>query len=188
MTTNIKLVEELKEQGYVDIKDYEGKYMIHPEGKVFNLKSEKEIKVTKGQKYMRVKLDNGIKRRTVDMHRLLAEAFLPNPNNYPVINHKDENGFNNSLDNLEWCTYSYNATYGTAKQRRMEAILDKAEKELGHRYEVAQYTLEGELVAIHESATKISKTFGYDQGLICRVCNGQKKTAYGFTWAYAKTA
>lgn len=52
------------------------------------------------------------------IHRLVAEAFIPNPNNYPCINHKDENPSNNNIDNLEWCTYKYNANYGTGVERQ----------------------------------------------------------------------
>ena len=55
---------------------------------------------------------------TKAVHRILAELFVPNPNNYPVVNHKDENGLNNDIDNLEWCTIKYNSTYGTAIDRR----------------------------------------------------------------------
>lgn len=52
------------------------------------------------------------------IHRLVAYTFIPNPNNYPVINHKDENKLNNNVDNLEWCTSEYNNSYGTINQRR----------------------------------------------------------------------
>ena len=51
------------------------------------------------------------------VHRLVAQAFIPNPNNYPIINHKDCNGRNNDVRNLEWCTQKYNCNYGTARQR-----------------------------------------------------------------------
>lgn len=55
---------------------------------------------------------------TMRVHRIVAMAFLDNPNNYPIINHKDENPSNNHVDNLEWCTYKYNTNYGTAIERR----------------------------------------------------------------------
>lgn len=57
----------------------------------------------------------------VFLHRLLAEAFIPNPDNLPCVNHKDENKLNNSIDNLEWCSYSYNNSYGTKRQKLSNA-------------------------------------------------------------------
>lgn len=81
----------------------------------------KVIKQRDNNGYRRIDLYNGrgvAKRYFV--HRLVAEAFIPNPNNYPQINHKDENKSNNSADNLEWCTVSYNNTYGSLMQRRRE--------------------------------------------------------------------
>lgn len=73
-------------------------------------------------KYKRVKLclNGAIYRKTI--HRLVAETFIPNPNNYPCVNHKDENKENNRADNLEWCTYKYNSNYGTARKRTLEKI------------------------------------------------------------------
>ena len=58
------------------------------------------------------------------VHRLVAEAFIPNPNGYPIINHIDENPANNEVTNLEWCTYKYNARYGKAQERRMKSRRD----------------------------------------------------------------
>ena len=59
------------------------------------------------------------------IHRLVAETFIPNPDNLPVVNHKDENKLNSSVDNLEWCTYKYNNNYGTCKERRKETMANK---------------------------------------------------------------
>lgn len=62
--------------------------------------------------YARIRIYNGRNKfKTYQIHRLVAEAFIPNPNNYPIINHKDFNRANNCVDNLEWCTYSYNRLY-----------------------------------------------------------------------------
>lgn len=75
----------------------------------------------KDHKYVRVTLrKNGIS-TSYAIHRLVAMAFIPNPNNYPIINHKDENPSNNRVDNLEWCTTKYNINYGTAIARAKQA-------------------------------------------------------------------
>lgn len=67
--------------------------------------------------------DNG-KRKNVYIHRLVAEAFIPNPNNYPIINHKDENKQNNNVENLEWCSYLYNNTYGNRIKKARETFYE----------------------------------------------------------------
>lgn len=69
------------------------------------------------QGYPRITVKVNGKRKNVSIHRLVAETFIPNPNNYPIINHKDENKQNNNVDNLEWCTYKYNNDYGTRKNK-----------------------------------------------------------------------
>ena len=63
---------------------------------------------------------NNKKRISRNVHRLVAEAFIPNPNNYPCINHKDECRTNNVVDNLEWCTYEYNLNYGNRNKLASE--------------------------------------------------------------------
>lgn len=67
--------------------------------------------------YLTVALYNGKNYSTKFIHRLVAQAFIPNPNNLPCVNHKDENKLNNCVDNLEWCDYSYNANYGSRNER-----------------------------------------------------------------------
>ena len=67
--------------------------------------------------YLRTHLDKDGERKFYSIHRLVAQTFLDNPNNYPCVNHKNENPADNRLDNLEWCTHAYNSNYGTRNQR-----------------------------------------------------------------------
>ena len=67
--------------------------------------------------YLKVGLSSNGKTKKYLVHRLVAEAFIPNPNNFPIINHKDENPSNDNVDNLEWCNAKYNSNYGTRNDR-----------------------------------------------------------------------
>ena len=113
------------EEIWRDIKNYEGLYQISNLGRVkrlrfinrhLNFEKEKILKPYKdgGNYYFVIGLHKDGKRKYKAIHRLVAETFIPNPNNYPVVNHKDENKLNNRIDNLEWCTHKYNSNYGNA--------------------------------------------------------------------------
>lgn len=98
-----------------DVVGYEGIYKISNYGRI--KKGNKIFKTEKYKNYFIVKLTkNGVRKRT-GVHRLVAQAFIPNPNNLPEINHKDENPSNNCVDNLEWCDRKYNMNYGNVKKK-----------------------------------------------------------------------
>lgn len=118
------------------------------------------------------------KYRTYMVHRLVAEAFIPNPNNYPVVNHKDENKQNNCVENLEWCTQQYNINYGSGNIRRIDTR--NQNKSYHYQREVGQYTLDGVLIKKYPSASDT----GYCRESIRDCCNGRQKTAYGYKWGY----
>ena len=80
--------------------------------------------------YEGVSLTKEGKRYNKEIHRLVAETFIPNPENYPVVNHKDEDKLNNKVDNLEWCTISYNNSYGT----RLKRVSESQKGEKNHMY------------------------------------------------------
>ena len=104
------------------------------------------------------------------IHRLVAEAFIPNPKNLPFINHKDENKQNNCVDNLEWCTQKYNINYGTSLKKRID-LMGKPVicMETGKRY---------------KSALEAGKQIGINYKHICDCCRGRRKTTGGYHWEY----
>ena len=105
-----------------DIKGYEGLYAATSCGKVYSYKSKKFLKPgSDGKGYLYVILYKDGKAKHYFVHRLVAETYLPNPNNLPQVNHKDENKANNALPNLEWCTAAYNINFGTGKERAVKS-------------------------------------------------------------------
>lgn len=118
-----------------DIPGYEGFYQASNDGKVrslnYNHTREKKIMKQSTDKlgYKRVMLCKNGKRKTFQVHRLVAIIFIPNPKNLPCVNHKDENPSNNHINNLEWCSYSYNNNYGTRNERASKAIKGKKHTE-----------------------------------------------------------
>lgn len=121
-----------------DIKGYEGLYQVSSFGRVrsldrLSITSKKRqklkgryMKLSPGyasdERYLSVTLYKCGAHKKCGVHRLVAEAFIHNPDNLPQVNHKDENPSNNSVDNLEWCTAKYNMNYGTVLQRRSEKL------------------------------------------------------------------
>ena len=109
--------------GYENVADY---YEISDEGKVYSKGVEKKLGVRNGYLTVNLYQPNSSKKRIkkykkASIHRLVALAFIPNPNNLPEVNHKDENKTHNWKDNLEWCTSEYNHNYGSYKERMSKA-------------------------------------------------------------------
>lgn len=110
---------EPKREEWADIIGYEGLYQVSNEARVRNQKGEilkQYIKRGRSTCYKAVKLYKDGRYKTKYIHRIMAECFIPNPGNLPMINHIDEDGTNNRLDNLEWCTVKYNSNYSNAKK------------------------------------------------------------------------
>ena len=197
--TNV--VEEWK-----DIVGFEGRYQISSFGRVKSLErtnfylstnqtgiefqsakhcSETILKTFLSRGYEHISLKKGSKSKTYSIHRLVAEHFIPNPNNYPVINHKDENKFNNRVDNLEWCTQRYNSNYGTRNKRIAEKLKDNPLFYIP----VLCYDLNNNFVKRYESAVEASKDLGIRQSGItacCRLYYGRTSSG-GYKWKYEKT-
>ena len=125
--------------------------------------------------YPRVLLsDNNYHKKLCTIHRLVAITFIPNPYNYPVVNHKDENKGNNIVSNLEWCTQSYTLSYNNGQKKRRERKVDMLDKETG------------ELLKTFNSIDEASKTMNIDRVTISNVCSGRpnRHTAGGYKWRY----
>lgn len=120
--------------------------------------------------------------KTMAVHRLVAEAFIPNPQNLPEVNHKDECKTNNRADNLEWISRLGNVNYGTGQKRRAENARNNERSKA-----IVQLTRDGKFVAEYPSMQEVRRQKGYAPGNICRCAarNPQYSHAYGYVWRYA---
>ena len=181
---------------YKDIERYKGKYQIDENGNVKSLnyrgntKTEKILKpMLRNSGYLYVDLYdfNGMSHKE-NIHRLVAEVFIPNPLKLPCVNHKDENKTNNNKDNLEWCTHKYNSNYGTNPQRLSESAKAKPTWQKAvekSKIKVKQLTLNNELIKIWDSFADIAREFNIQNASnIVACCKGKKKTSYGYKWSY----
>lgn len=122
-----------REEVWKDVIGYEGLYQVSDQARVRNNKGKilkQSVKVGKCVYYKYVKLYKDGQYRQGYVHRMMAECFIPNPDNLPIINHKDEDGTNNRLDNLEWCTVEYNSNYGNAKRNMSRGKRRRAKMEV----------------------------------------------------------
>lgn len=147
-------------------------YIITAEGEVFNADGHRMTKHLTHDGYYRVKLSIGCKRGMYRVNRLVAENYIPNPNNYPMVNHLDSNRTNNRVDNLEWCTNSQNQKH--SYQFRMGT---KAKT-------VYQLTMEGELIQSFPTPKIAEEKTGIARQNISKVARGIRNHAGGFKWSY----
>lgn len=152
---------------------YEGLYKVSNKGRVYGLARKMMMHPEVSNGYLRVTFTVDKKKKKYNVHRLVAAAFIENPNNYPQINHKDENRGNNCVENLEWCTARYNINYGN----RNTKVSNRAKM-------VCQLSDDGEVVAVHRSVMKASKDLNLDYSVIYKCCRGEINHAYGYIWKY----
>ena len=196
------------EEIWKDVTNYEGLYQVSNLGRVKSLGFDKWHKGRilkqsfdgKG-KYLFVGLHKDGKTKQKNVHRLVAETFIPNPNNLPCVNHINEIKTDNRAVNLEWCTIEYNSNYGNAKKNMIESRrknnnqeeINKKIKDAKKRNQsfscekpVAQYTMNGTFIARYESTTDAERKTGISRGGIQRCCVGKYSQAKGFVWKYIK--
>ena len=185
-----------------DIEGYEGLYQVSNLGRVKSLGNGKSnrckciiMKTTINHKgYPMIRLCKDGVGKGFSVHRLVAQAFIPNPNNLPQVNHKDEVKTNNYVNNLEWCTNEYNHNYGTRNERvrqkqignpKMKTCLGKFSKDNPTSKPIIQSIL-GIFVRKWDCARDIKRELGFNSSCISACVKGKRKIAYGFNWQYKK--
>lgn len=186
--------EEKQLEVWKSIPNYE-EYEVSNLGRVKRLAYDKNVcnggrqhcdeRILKPQKrkrgYQAVMLFKCGKGKSFLVHRLVAEFFVPNPNGYPQVNHKDENPSNNEATNLEWCNQRYNSNYGTSKYRisakLKNGVLSKP---------VEQYCKKGMFIMEYPSAIEASRQLGLSVSGIVSCCNNNPKYSHcgGYQWKY----
>lgn len=153
-----------------------GDYIAASDGKIYATNwyktgKFKEVKQSKSSKgYLEFKFN----RQPMSSHRFIAMCFIPNPNNLPQVNHKNEIKTDNHVENLEWCDCIYNINYGT-RNERMAISLSKP---------VLQFTQDGGFVAEYQSTIEAMQQTGCFQSAISKCCRGKRKTTGGFIWKF----
>lgn len=184
--------EQFKGEEWRPVKGYEGYYEVSNYGRVKSLPRYHRHYISGelitsysggirahnydeyGYDSIMLKKNGTVKNKAV--HRLVAEAFIPNPDNLPIINHKDENPSNNRVENLEWCTNQYNVTYGTAIERRVEKTIKPV-------YHVDRF--DNTIIKKWDSMIEAERVGGFNGSAISRCCLGKSEGAQGFKWCYA---
>lgn len=186
----------MEKEEWKPIEGYEGLYEVSNYGRVRSLDRTLTINVPnkgvltylrkgayKKQNYHRdgypmVTLSDNKKRKTFLVHRLVACAFVPNPNQLNEVNHIDENKSNNHSSNLEWVTRMQNIHHGTG--------IDRMKKNTIHRWQpVVQMTMDGSFVKRWDSIIHASKALHISHCCIVNACRGKYKYSHGFRWRYA---
>ena len=182
-----------------DVPGYEGYYAVSNLGRVKSLErtiqndgnlgqnklskySERIMKPGKRKKgYLGINLTRNCKTRAFLVHRLVAEAFIPNPQNLPFINHKDENKQNNRVENLEWCTNKYNVNYGSWKEKQSIAHINQKYSSKP----VVQLDKNNVVVATYPSIAEAERQTAVKH--ISCVVRGVRKSAGGYFWRFLIT-
>ena len=183
-----------------DVVGYEGLYQISNKGDVRNTITGKILKIRKDKDgYIRMRLYKDKTPQDIFAHRLVAEAFIPNPENKPCVNHLNTKRDDNRVENLEWCTCKENSNHKPTREHISESLKGEKAPWYGKKVPdeiikkraskikkiIVQYTINDEFIREWESGVEIERETGYKRTSIYAVCRGGKqKTAYGSKWKY----
>ena len=191
-------LEDLPNEEWKVIEGFEDRYSVSNYGRVktnsityyiYGHLKTKEAHILKiivrKDGYCKVCLGRSKEQKTFNLHRLVAMAFIPNPNNLPCINHKDENPSNNKAENLEWCTYRYNNNYGSFKEKHSKAFKNYPK----FSKPIIQMTLDGKYIQEFPSIAEAARSLGKNYVNIAEYLKEPNKRnhAYGYKWKYKGT-
>lgn len=191
----------MENEVWKDIKGYEGLYQVSNLGNIRSLNAMINCKGARGiDKHIRygrvlskaigttgyyiIVLSKNSKTKQARIHRLVAEAFIDNPNNYPCVNHIDGNKLNNNVDNLEWCSHSHNNKEAYRLGLKKSTWKGKINKENPNSKPIMQFDLEDNFIRNWESAEQVKRELGYCAENIRSCCNGRRKKANGYKWKF----
>ena len=170
------------EEIWKEVENYQN-YEVSNLGNVRNKKTGRYLKpniTTCG--YARARLYNKDGVKPIMIHRLVASAFLSNPDNKPEVNHMDGNKVNNSVTNLEWCTKSENMRHAVDTGLKKGFALKGADNPMSKK--VVMMDKSGEIIRMFPCAKSVERELGYFVSNIVNACNGKLKTSHGYRWAY----
>lgn len=175
--TEIK-VDSLPGEQWKEIEGYEELYAVSTAGRVYSFRRGIIMSCGLVQGYYQVCLTKNGVQSNFYVHRLVAAAFIPNPDNLPIVNHIDENKTNNNVENLEWVTYQENTLHSLNNCKKQEGQKKRGRK--GKK--VNQYSIDGIFLQMWPSITEASKTLDIPQSSISLCCKGRYGSAGGFIW------
>lgn len=183
---NAIIIEEWK-----PIEDFKNKYEISSLGRIRNIRTNHILKMTNQYgNYFTIILYDETHKRSTRVHREVAKAFIPNPNNLPCVNHKDLNKQNNQVDNLEWCSYSYNSKHAIIKGANTMSGFNKYNKnKFYNKYgKLYQYDKNKKILNIYENTKEAHEKTGVCIRNILQCINHvpKRKTAGGYIWLSEK--
>lgn len=181
----------LKNEEFRDIKGYEGLYQVSNYGRVKTIKIRNSVNIHNQTKILKqceskfgyyiVNLSNKSQR----VHRLVALTFIPNLKNYYCVNHIDGNKHNNKIDNLEWCTSSYNNYEAYRLGLKQGSFKNKYGKNNPNSKKIIRYDLYKNKIDEWYGTGDIKRKLGYSPISILNCCKGKSISAYGYLWSYA---
>lgn len=177
-----------------DIDDYNGIYQVSNLGRIKSLcnnktRKEKILKLKKSKDgYLYAILNKNNKRKNFSVHRLVAQAFIPNPENKPCIDHINTDRSNNRVENLRWVTPKENMNNPLTKEKisknNAKTMKDKFGNKHNNSKPVLQFTKDGEFIRKWGCAMDVERELEIKSKLISRCCRGKKKTTYGYKWHF----